>query len=425
MRSFNVDEFKTIVKEKALLKYLIHSKILPFIPVSAKLSKQAKSGLIKTTLSSYDLHEMSLNTYYSLGDDYPFIMEFINTLENELPHCNTSSFYENIETLKIEHNSTSIDSPGDFGYLKNRIRLKDTSKNNNDRKSILTHELLHMASTKATKLFRETGFTKAIRVRKHLLINQKVNREVIGSGLTEGYTEILNKRCFKRYITKDRREIYSPLQFIAYGVEQIVGQKEMEKAYFSNDLDFVINSIGKYIGKDKAEELLIDKTDEILIRYKDNDLSYLDDVRKIKIVLANILLQQAKEALKEGKITQEEFVYKVYDLELYINGYIKNEFFNTKANESHLIITPIPKPAKYDAFEIIDKETYKNLAYEYFESKKADLTFTSTPWRNKKDKTTVYIIEELYENYFNRKNEVNKMLDETSPQNENNDVKTI
>ena len=98
--------------------------------------------------------------------------------------------------------------------------------------NIISHELLHMATTKRTEKVIFSGFYQFY----------KDKATGIGYALNEGYTEYLNKK----YFNKDEEEdSYHNEQLIAQGIERIVGSKLMEELYFKADLKSLVDELAK------------------------------------------------------------------------------------------------------------------------------------------------------------------------------------
>lgn len=411
-------EIETIVKDGHLAKYLIRYRLFPYFQQPTIFSKKIKTGLIKTKLPKSTLDELSLNRCINLGTDTEFVMHFIQTLEEKLPHCDLSNFYKNIKTLKIEHKSESERErgvPGERDGWHNIVTLYTKECCDKDQKSITAHELLHVASSKKGKIIHNSGFKKTIKLINHLF--RKKLYLAVGKGLNEGYTELLTKRLFN-YFTPQRRDIYDIEQFLAYGIEQIVGQKEMEKAYFDNDLEGVVDNLAQDIGEENANNLII-KIDEILrIRKKSQSFETAEKLaREVRVDIANILLTRVKRKHEAGELSEEELVKRVYDLELYINEFAVYSFANKDVPGENVSIVPIPEPMRIHKSEIVAKDVYTNLAQEYYNSKIWVQGFTTEPWRNSKGKTTEEIIQELYDSSNKKTNsqsqEIAEMLNET------------
>lgn len=127
-----------------------------------------------------------------------------------------------------------------------------------DKKSVLAHEFLHMASTGDNQ---SSGFCTCL-------------EDIwIGNGLDEGYTELLNKRIFK-----NKKISYS------YNVEIIEllelffdNPKDMEYAYFHNNIYIVYQTFLKYGTKEEFFKLI-----QTLDNLIETDIPFYQRINKTK-----------------------------------------------------------------------------------------------------------------------------------------------
>ena len=127
-----------------------------------------------------------------------------------------------------------------------------------DKKSVLAHEFLHMASTGDNQ---NSGFCT------------RLEDIWIGNGLDEGYTELLNKRIFK-----NKKISYS------YNVEIIEllelffdNPKDMEYAYFHNNIYIVYQTFLKYGTKEEFFKLI-----QTLDNLIETDIPFYQRINKTK-----------------------------------------------------------------------------------------------------------------------------------------------
>src|SRR5574344_640205 len=163
--------------------------------------------------------------------DNPNIKEFVNILDNSLNHVNLNYFYRNIQSVKIKNVDTiknsrnSNKTVAQYSHFNNLITLsKDASE------SSIHHELLHLSSSISIDKNSWSGFS------------QKIDKVCpIGYGLNEGYTALLTNEFFNG-------GLYSyPFECkIAFLVENIVDQEEIEKLYFEADLKGLISIFEQY-----------------------------------------------------------------------------------------------------------------------------------------------------------------------------------
>ena len=78
----------------------------------------------------------------------------------------------------------------------------------------------------------------------------------IGTGLNEGYTQVLNERYF--YSKGTYIGCYSLFVRFASYLEVLVGQEKMESLYFKADLEGLIQELEKYASRDEVLRLIKD-----------------------------------------------------------------------------------------------------------------------------------------------------------------------
>lgn len=157
-----------------------------------------------------------------------------------------------------------------FTEKEGTYNLKDnaiTIYKNFDKTSVLTHEFLHMASTSQNQ---SSGFCT------------RLNDIWIGDGLDEGYTELLNQRIFhpKKVSYTYNIEIIKLLELF------FDNPKDMEYAYFHNNIFIVYHTFLKYGTKEEFLTLL-----QTLDNLIETDIPFYQKITKTKtkITLYKIL----------------------------------------------------------------------------------------------------------------------------------------
>lgn len=287
------------------------------LPENCKLKRVAKNGVIKHKMPDRKIEPRSLNDCLNFDENNRVIQHFIEVLEKYFSHCDLSSFYANIKTLKIVERDKNIldkideiigtEKEGDYSPLSNRIRVfEDEYSSESSKDDTKTHELLHMASSRNGFFSSFCGFHK------------RIVDIGIGADLDEGYTELLNTRYFAH---SPKNGSYQELQMIAFGLEYIVGYKKMQQMYFSNDLEGLVQELEQYAPRDEILRILIkiDRVNKLGGRGKYDEQEKL--AREVRANISNIALKKIEKDKEEGKLTEEQFIYALYNRELHINGY--------------------------------------------------------------------------------------------------------
>lgn len=352
------------------------------LPENCKLKRVAKNGVIKHKMPDRKIEPRSLNDCLNFDENNRVIQHFIEVLERHFSHCDLSSFYANIKTLKIVERGKNLldkideiigtEKEGDYSPSSNRIRVfEDEYSSESSKDDTKTHELLHMASSRKGFFSSFCGFYKRI-----VDIN-------IGDGLNEGYTELLNRQYFAHY---PQDGSYQELQMIAFGLEYIVGYKKMQQMYFSNDLEGLVQELEQYASRDEILRILIktDKVNKLGGRGKYDEEEKL--AREVRTNISNIALKKLKKDKEEGKLTEEQFIHALYSRELYINGYTAYQKHDRESKE--ILEYAIVEGPHFGHNKKLTPEKYKELAHKYYESKKGNYQFTSD-WQDEDGNTVI------------------------------------
>ncbi len=209
-------------------------------------------------------NEVENQKYFPKEISYPkelkeIVIEFKNYIEPE----NFTICSQRLKDLKINYITILKDIKK---YLQNFCENEGsyTPQNNTidiykifSKKNVLSHEFLHMASSKD----ENCGF--------HLIT--RFEDAEIGRGLNEGYTELLNKRIWK-YKNNSYRQNVKIVRLIETLFDD---PKEMENAFFNNDLDKVFLQFLKYGTKEEFFEIMTNldnlaTTNQIIFSNVDN-----------------------------------------------------------------------------------------------------------------------------------------------------------
>lgn len=200
---------------------------------------------------------------------YPYVEALVNQVSEE----NLKLMYKNLKTLKLEKFSKplmyflagAIGVTGLYSHDKQRIRYAE--------KDSLGHELLHLCSTYYNKQVGivECGFAQLKEG------NTKKDRVFIGQALTEGYTELLNVRYFK----KDKMSYVEYVKIARLFELFFDDSRDMEGFYFHHDLPGFINYMSKFMPYKKVIDVLTTLDKMILYEGYFPD-EFFDDYDKLK-----------------------------------------------------------------------------------------------------------------------------------------------
>lgn len=271
------------------------------------------------------------------------VVEFIKVLHEKLPYVNFSYLHSKMENLNVVFKNFkfynlkfNIQKGGDYSPVKNVIRVqKETSLNSID------HELFHVASSfyDKTRNISFSGF------------RQTTNENNIGEGLNEGYTQLLTERYFSDIHNVCKGKVYPVQVDISKYLEEIIGQKEMEKMYFNADLYALIKELEKYESKENIINFILN-VDFIHNHVGDKKLIYIERTliqecfNDIFIFLMSCYSKKIKQLYISGKLRKEHV------------RILFNEFaFNIKKT---LILNREKKQYRYTYTSEQDIESIKN-----------------------------------------------------------------
>lgn len=281
----NINElFEPLVKG-TMLSY-INDKTKKF-----KLNKKQK----ETTLEAHFIN-LFLEENNALKKDVRrkyknIIKEFIILVHDEFPYA--QEVLENkLQNLKIymKKSSAGDNIGGLYVHNYNIILLSnDSNLDHKLKRTTLTHELFHMAST---------GFVDD---------NYKT-----GDGINEGYTEYLNSK----YFNNKNATGYFFLVLYAEILDDIIGSKILEEIYFKTG----INGLRKYLSNYMSEEEIndfINNFDSLSNFYEDiynkeKFRIYVKNINKISLFLLNLkIIKDIKENGFVNKTELQDTINKI------------------------------------------------------------------------------------------------------------------
>lgn len=165
----------------------------------------------------------------------PYMEQFERALGND---CRIAR--HNFSTLRVEKNK-EISKTGAAGTYEGSENIIKYVKNN---ASIMGHEMLHMASY----MYDSTTDTHF-----HGFMQQK-GQAIIGRGLNEGYTELMNSRLF----TNGKITSYKRLVRIVKLIEEFFPNPQIvSHYYFTCNLPAVIQNLRRYCTQEETNEILL------------------------------------------------------------------------------------------------------------------------------------------------------------------------
>ena len=172
------------------------------------------------------------------------INKFIEALHNNFSEEMLLYFYRNIGSLDTQIMTKENDSTksavivGSYRGDKNRMKVVDETD-----ESTIFHELFHLASSyydSRTKM-SYCGFKQ----------NNRSASYNIGTGINEGYTQLLTNRY-----TEEDPYSYPKETRIAEIIESVIGKENMQKHYFMGNLKGLIDELAKYKSKEEVMKFI-------------------------------------------------------------------------------------------------------------------------------------------------------------------------
>lgn len=321
--------------QKNLYYSLIKEKVLAHFPADSTLKKTQVDYIdIKippqTNFEDYDITE-----YIKYKKIEKILIRFEKVLKNKLSHCDLSAFYINLKSLDFREKL----SLGDMIYKvlnrnliasystgENKLTVYRKSKSEEEKEDDVTHELLHMASSRDDGEYSFCGFEE-----------WSYSGIYLGRGLNEGYTEYLNQKYFSNI--KDNKS-YAKERHLAAGIEKIVGTKLMEQLYFSSNLHDLIIKLSEYSPQSEVIKLI----------KKMDDLNTTKDYDE-------------KEKIYEELKREIAAIYRIKQNKEYINGKIngvtldKRNVYVTQAYLSDILVSDDPHVEEKNGELIIEDDS--------------------------------------------------------------------
>lgn len=259
----------------------------------AKLQRKSFRGEIKYSANSV---LSKLPDFYKDEIDYTkreILRPYVEKLCNYISLEDMKLVRRNMRNLKVEKNLKTLFTGciGYYDFITNEISYR--------KDKILGHEFLHMASTVYNQK-NDVDFCG---------FSQSDAKNIIGTGLNEGYTELLNSRIYGVPLNEI---CYSDQVRIARMLELFFDdEKEMTHLYFSCDLLGVIRQLEKYAPREEIIKLIIEFDDfNVYSNYNGISLSRIMSSIKISRIYKKIYKWFSLKSDNQEKLIELEKIIK-------------------------------------------------------------------------------------------------------------------
>ncbi len=253
----------------------------------------------------------------NFGKNTKTVKDFCIKLEEIFTPEELALFYNNLKQLKIKrffNIFTSAD--GKYDAQKNVITLYSFNPKN------LTHELFHSTGSYFIEtddyIFIATGLKKYF-----IIYNNKIVS--VGTGINEGYTELLNFRYQKgnKFVYREQRKIVEAL-------EMIISQYKMERYYLKADLNTLVDTLVYYSSQEDTMNFLYNT--DVDVKYYFTLLFKRPKIRdEVRKYLLNCYANKLLEDYKNQMITKKELEKNLLDYACLINRkFLFKETFSTQ-----------------------------------------------------------------------------------------------
>lgn len=278
--------------------------------------------------------------------DYDGVFNDFYQVFKDKDHINLDFFFNRLYKLNIKAVNRESDFVNKHAFAEYDIINNKMKVNPKLFKSSIMHEIFHLASSCLVNNIAYTGFQQ---------YNLKTD-EVVGMGINEAYTNLLDRRYFGDYTeTKknDLRYTYMVTTSLISILENFVGEEAMEAWYFKGELKSLISYLENYMSREEC-------------------LAFV-------MAMDNLFLLVDNGAIKHPKMAADSYKYIVNFLgRCYMNLYIE-EYYNKAYDKEELkerlkmVNELMRKRLTFSCFRIpftkkISKKEFR--AYMYYEKNK-------------------------------------------------------
>ena len=281
-----------------------------------------------------------------------YVSTFNSIMKPKLKEEYIENFYSNLSNSKIIKNKLLLKAfsfweyfGGNYFTKRNNYLVLGDKKLLEKNNACLTpyHELFHLLSTRIDD--KHT-------VRIGLQIND------YGMAVNEGYTELLTKRYFNNFSTKDYNA-YPNFVWYMEMIEEIIGKDKLEDLYYSSNQEVLSEELSKLSSEDDVITLF-NKMDELFL-----DEEHLYDIQKKYLKLKKeIDLNAMNEYYESNKINRDyifDSILKMYrnqQLNLLKENKINQEIYDERIKE--FVEKNLKKKEKSDKIEDLYQDYFKD-----------------------------------------------------------------
>ena len=253
----DVQEINELVKN--IVTNLANNQLIAFsalmLPITAEITygigkrfRLQRKNKIENCKVIYESPALKTNRKKKNGENLneikDLIAEALTTLSQEVSAESMQIIKKNLTSLSSDSNlikSLYLTHKKASGAYFNSIH-HITINQKYYKKDVLSHELMHAASSFDYNDKRGTGF------------HQK-----IGVGINEGYTDLISQRYFCKDInTAEIEGGYPYNKVVSEIVETIIGKQKMLDLYFHGNLKGLVEELSKYQSEDKVKQFILD-----------------------------------------------------------------------------------------------------------------------------------------------------------------------
>lgn len=214
------------------------------------------NGVLKDAIKKHKLENEKFMKYIKNYEDVIYKKDYLNKYMYEKNISMTKILYFDDKEKKAYKNKKST-GRGYYSFKKGEIRLLGEETIND-----IYHELIHLSTSFENDNTLFCGFEQT----------DKKEGYKIGTGLNEGFTELLNTIYFNK-----ESKAYQPLRIFANALSEIIGLEKMEKYFYNADLLSLSKEMQRYGITEKEVYRFLANMDFCCYFYKKDKVSFIDN----------------------------------------------------------------------------------------------------------------------------------------------------